>query len=208
MRFFIFNATGAIQRWGDVPPEMVELQARVGEYVGIGDCTSDTHWVPFIADVPQAPVAYTPAERERLADRPRHSATWDTATRQWIDGRDLEQQRADAWARIKAARSAAEYGGFDCQIGGVTMRFDSDSENQRRLQGAVAMAQLAASAGQPFAVTWTLEDNSVVTLSAADLIAAGVALGNHVTACFDRGRTLREQIAAATTKAELDAIVW
>jgi hypothetical protein len=120
----------------------------------------------------------------------------------------LEAARTRAWARIKASRSAAEYGGFDCQIGGVTMRFDGDAENQRRLQGAVALAQVAAAVNQPFAVTWTLADNSVVTLSASNITAAGVALGTHVTACFDRGRTLRAQIEAATTKAELDAIIW
>lgn len=208
MRFFVFDASGAITRWGEAPADQVEHQARAGEFLGIGDCQAHTHWVPFSDGEPQAPVAYTDAERAALAARPPYPAHWDIAARQWIDERDLEAVRADTWVRIKAARSAAEYGGFDWTHDGAVHRFDADAESQRRIQGAAQMAQLALAQAQPFEIVWTLADNSTVTLDAADMIAVGMAMAAHVNACHVRGRELRAQIEAAATKAELDAIAW
>jgi hypothetical protein len=70
------------------------------------------------------------------------------------------------------------------------------------------MAMLAQAGGQPFSIDWTLADNTVRTLSGADMIAVGQALGQHVAACHIKARALREQINAATTVAEVEAVVW
>ena len=53
-----------------------------------------------------------------------------------------------------------------------------------------------------------IADNSVRTLSAAQMVAVGVAAGQHVAAQRATARALREQIQAATTPQELEAIVW
>jgi hypothetical protein len=47
-----------------------------------------------------------------------------------------------------------------------------------------------------------------VTLNALELKQMGQALADHVNECHERGRILREQIIAATTQTELEAIVW
>jgi hypothetical protein len=51
-------------------------------------------------------------------------------------------------------------------------------------------------------------DNSVVTLDAAGMIGVGMACGQYVASVFDRARVLREQIEAATSADQLDALTW
>ncbi len=116
----------------------------------------------------------------------------------------IAQRRAERWTVIKALRSAREYGTFTWN--GLT--FDADAESQRRIQGAVQLAQLAISQGSPFSIDWTLADDSVETLSAADMVAVGVALGQHVQTQHATGRALRQQIIGANSQEDLDAIVW
>lgn len=108
------------------------------------------------------------------------------------------------WERIKAARAAAESAGF--LFNGV--RYDSDPASLQRISSAVTLAMLAQSAGQPFAIDWTVADNSVVALDAAGIIGVGLACGQYIAGVFGRARALREQIEATTTADELDAIVW
>lgn len=108
------------------------------------------------------------------------------------------------WARIKALRDAAEEAGFVWD--GST--FDSDKTSQSRIQGAAQLATLAQMTGSPFSIDWTLADNTVRTLTAADMIAVGTAMGVHISTQHAIGRIKRQQIDAATTPEELDAIQW
>lgn len=138
-----------------------------------------------------------------LADRParpseRHMFNYTTG--QWVYGRDLDEAKALKWAEIKAARFAAEYGGFEW--GGSP--FDSDSVSQQRLSGAVQLAQMDSG----FSIAWTLADDTVRTLNQVEMISVGVALGIHVQTGFAKGQALRAQIDAATTQAEVQAVVW
>lgn len=129
---------------------------------------------------------------------------WDEITRRWVAVPTIAALRADKWEQVKAARDAAESGGFAWD--GST--FDSDLPSQSRIQGAVQLALLAAQAEQPFTIDWTLADNTVRTLSGPDAIAVGMALAAHVQAVFDHGRDLREQIDAAADAAALAGITW
>lgn len=116
----------------------------------------------------------------------------------------LQEVRAAKWNEIKQARDAAEFGGFTWD----GSRFDSDSESQSRIQGAAQLATLAQLASQTFSVDWTLQDNTVRTLSGADMIAAGTAMGQHIMAVHAIGRVLRAQIEEATTLGEVEAVQW
>lgn len=129
---------------------------------------------------------------------PQHEFNW--ATKQWIDPRTLQDFKDAQWASIKAARSAAEYGGFTW---GASI-FDSDSISQSRISGAVTLAMLSPA----FVIDWTLADNTVRTLTAADMIAVGVALGGHVAAQHEKARGLRVQIGGAGNQAGVLAIGW
>lgn len=173
----------------------------------------------FTAD-PDSAQANTPAGMERLVGRfdfrdgyisngvfvafpeqpsPQHVFDWDSHA--WVDPRSLADLKAEKWVAIKAARDAAEFGGFTWD-GSV---FDSDLISQSRIQGAT---QLAGLAPMTFSLDWTLADNSVRTLNAMQMIAVGEALGAHVATQHSIGRSLRAAIEAATSAAELDAIAW
>ncbi len=117
---------------------------------------------------------------------------------------DLDAARARQRALINAARDAAQDGGAMTPSGA----FDSNERSRQFLNGAVMTATLAQLNSQPFSIDWTLADNSVVTLSGAALIEAGVAVALHVDAIQRRARVLKERIDAAETLAEIVAIGW
>lgn len=116
----------------------------------------------------------------------------------------LVELKADKWAMIKRARTQAEQAPFTWD--GST--FDGDRESQARIQGAVLMALLAIQAGQPFAIDWTLADDSVRTLSASDMLAVGQALAARVNVTHQTGRVKREAIAGATDLPAVAAVSW
>ena len=119
----------------------------------------------------------------------------------WTDVRDLEQKKADKWGQIKATRDSIEHGGFTWD--GST--FDSDLASQNKIIGAV---QLANVTGPTFTIDWTLANNSVRALSAADMVEVGKTLGLHVSTQHTIARGLRQQIEAATTAQQVEAIAW
>lgn len=110
--------------------------------------------------------------------------------------------RARKWEAAKAARDAAEFGGCETPSG----RADTSRDSIMRLNGAVAAAQIALAAGQPFSVDWTLADNSVVALDAPAMVALGLAAMAHIVACHEHGRALRLAIADAADLAALAGI--
>lgn len=127
---------------------------------------------------------------------------WDKTSESWVC--DVEGAKLSRWANIKQQREAAENGGFVWD----GSRFDSTPISQSRTQGAVQMAQIAASTGQPFSIDWTLADNTVRTLTGPQMIAVGLALGAHINEQHVRARQLREQIEAATTPEQVQAVRW
>jgi hypothetical protein len=129
---------------------------------------------------------------------PHHTFNWHT--KQWEDPRTLDDLKAAQWTAIKQARSAAEYSGFTWD--GST--FDSDAISQQRITGAVTLAQMDPA----FSIGWTLADNTVRTLSQADMLQVGAALGAHVAAQFAKGVLLRAALEAVTTKEAVESVAW
>ena len=124
----------------------------------------------------------------------------ETAKAIYLDG-----VREAKWAQVRAARYAAEHGGFTWD-GSV---FDSDLASQSKIQGAVQLAQMALAAQDPFELDWTLQDNTMRTLSAEDMIAVGVALGQHVAAQHATGRELRAAINDPQASwQDIEAVAW
>lgn len=116
----------------------------------------------------------------------------------------MSAERAEAWRRIKAARTEVEFGPF--LWGG--MEFDGDADAQRRLAGYISVSKSAIAAGQPFSAEFTLRDNTIVTLSAEDFVAIELAKVQQVAAAFSHASQLRAQINAAQTFDDLEAIQW
>lgn len=116
----------------------------------------------------------------------------------------LEDLKAAKWVEIKSARDAMEFGGFTWN----NSTFDSDSMSQSRIQGAAQLATLAMLNSQAFSIAWTLADNTVRTMSGADMIAAGQAMGVHIATAHEIGRTLRDLIEAAASAEDLELVTW
>jgi hypothetical protein len=146
-------------------------------------------------------VAYQPTAP---ADDDMQAWAWDDVTERWVSQPTLAALKIARWSQVKVQRAAVEFGGFAWD----GSAFDSDEMSQARIIGAVQMAVLAAAAEQPFAIDWTLQDNTVRTLSGADMIAVGLALGTHVATAHTIARALRDAIEAAATAEELEAIEW
>jgi hypothetical protein len=124
--------------------------------------------------------------------------------RQRSPAKQLDIARGTKRMELNNARSSAEYAHF--VFDGSS--FDADADSQRRIAGAVQLAGISATVGQPYSVNWTLADNTVRTLSGAEMIGVGIALGQHVQAAHETAQTLKAQLDAATTLEEVAAITW
>ena len=122
----------------------------------------------------------------------------------WIDHRDLAQSKADQAEVIRAAELAAVRGGFVWS----TDTFASDEDSQRRITLAMTCAVVAQRDATSMSIDWPLADGSYRTLDEADLVALGQALHAHIAAQMATAQGLYASIAAATTNAEVMAVVW
>ena len=129
---------------------------------------------------------------------------FDWSTRAWVDPRTLEQLKDSKWEEIKASRELA----FDAPLVTPHGTFDSDTRARSNITDAVLMAQALTAMGSPVSIDFTLADNSVVTLNAAQMIEVGLYLGAKVQGAYAVSRALRSAIDAATTSAEVQAIAW
>lgn len=103
---------------------------------------------------------------------------------------------------VMRRRDRAEFSGCDTGLG----RMDTDADSQRKINGSVTMALIAQAAGQPFSIDWTMADNTTVAHDGAAMIAAGVAVGMHVSACHENAIALKAAIEAAADVVALAGI--
>jgi hypothetical protein len=200
---FYDPATGAITGAGEVSEDTLEGYFQTSHAVRLdvlGD--SDTH---YIDTETLELLAYTSSERAAKQGLQR-GWVWQMPQRCAIDMRTLAIARAEAWARVKAARDIAEKSDFT--HGGNVYQADRE-----RINGAVTAAILSQMSGAAYSITWTLSNNTTVDLDGAQMMAVGAALAQRVKEVFDTGVALREAIAAVsetspTTNAQLDAINW
>lgn len=120
---------------------------------------------------------------------------FDYSTRKWRDPRNLTQLKDEKWNQLKQHRNAFEFSGFLFE----GFIYDSDQVSQGRILGAVLAGQ---------SQTWTTSDNSTIELTAEQLRSLYTALQMHVAIAHERGRIAREAIQAATTKEQIEAIVF
>lgn len=198
--YVIVNSDGEFNRTIKCTEEQSLVQAQPGETIIQTEIdTYNTHYYSN-GNI----VEYDNAIKLIKQNRPSWTPGWSNATMSWIDPRNLAQKQLHKWEEIKEIRAQKEFGSFTWD----NSEFDADSESQRRIQGAAQLAMIAASASQPFEIDWTLADNTVRTLSGADMISVGLALGTHVATQYEIARTLRTAIEATTTEEELNAITW
>lgn len=116
----------------------------------------------------------------------------------------LDTAKMRKWAQIKQARAGA----IDAPLATPYGVFDCVASVKTNITDAVLMMQTLAAMGQPITVDFTLFDNSVVTLTTTQMVTVGLLLGQKSQLAYNRARVLREQIDAATTLSELEAVSW
>ena len=112
----------------------------------------------------------------------------------------LADLKVAACTRIDEARDARLAGGF--LFNGI--RFDSDDKSVRRISGAVLLCLLDPEHSE----NWITQDNSRVVLNADEINGLGLAAANHERETLFKARALKDQIEAASSKSEVDSVVW
>lgn len=139
-----------------------------------------------------------------IPEQPSENHEFDYRIKEWFDPRGLLEIKEAKISSLKGGRNKAEFAGFTWD-GSV---FDSDAISQSRIQGAVQLAMTLQAAGEAFSIDWTLADNTVRTLNFNDMIAVGLALGQHIQYCHGKYNQLKAQVNQCETKEQLKAIVW
>lgn len=107
--------------------------------------------------------------------------------------------KASLLQRAAEDRYAKEVGGI--KVSGFSV--ETDDRSKLMILGAFS----AANANNSFTTPWVGADGSIVTLTAAQIIAIGNAVQTHVATCFTAYANLATQIGsgAVTTLAAVDA---
>ena len=106
--------------------------------------------------------------------------------------------------RINTERDRRETIGFPY----MSKTLQSDERSVQRITVAVQAAQAALSAPAAFSLTWTCADNTELTVDGAQMVGMAVALATNAATIHGTAKALKTQIAAATTQAAVEAIVW
>lgn len=113
----------------------------------------------------------------------------------------LDEVKAQKWEKIKQERDKTEQSGCP-YMGGM---LDSDSLSVQRINTAVQAAQVI---GESFEVDWTMQDNTVIHMTYADVLGMPAALAVFSNELHMKARALREQINAAETAEDVAVVVW
>lgn len=116
----------------------------------------------------------------------------------------LQEAKDEKWTEIKRERAKHEFGTFEWN----GFIFDADQTSQSRIVLAVMGAQLAISQQQEWSIEWRLADNSLVTIDSFEMIQVAEAMGANTANAHEHANQLRTLIDSATTKEEIEAIVW
>jgi hypothetical protein len=71
-----------------------------------------------------------------------------------------------------------------------------------------ATIEVARASGNEFSVDWITTDNSILTLSRADLLSLAFIIQEFTNEQAIKCRSLKDDIIAAATKEEVDEVIW
>jgi hypothetical protein len=149
--------------------------------------------------------AYTPEQALlKATPPPKPLHTWDNTTLSWRDDRALEQCKR--WKLVQMRRKARELDAADITVGVHIVPMDAESRST--LFQKAHIAYLAATDGLTFSMEWEKADGSYVALNANQTKALVRAVDARADTIRASLRSVKALIAATTTNAEADAIIW
>lgn len=121
----------------------------------------------------------------------------------WVLRDRTPEELAEAKLSLRAAINQRRDAEMSAPVATPAGVVDADDSSIKKINGAVTMAILSQMSAQPFELVWTLADNSTVTLDAEAAIAMGMAVAQHVDACHQHARLLKEAADEAESFADL-----
>ena len=117
----------------------------------------------------------------------------------------LAEAQAAKMTQIEAWRDAACVANCSYSVGGTAYNWQADLRSQSLLSSAVT---LAASSIAPPPPIWRTADNINVPVALADLQGIAAAIAAQTNTAYGHSWSLKAAVSAATTIAEVDAVVW
>lgn len=167
----------------------IDTDGRVAE---LTETDPDGRYHPDIAWVPVA---------EALRDHVRVQTWQATATQDGVEPESLSALIAQLGADLAAVR-------YGHQTAGVLhdgRRWHSDGEGRSSITDSLALAtEYEAATGESWSTAWKTMDGYLVVDRPA-LVAAGLAVGAHVSACFAREAAILTALETAATAPDATA---
>ena len=113
---------------------------------------------------------------------------------------DLEGAKKVSRKYFANKRYQFEVGGID--VGGLPVRTD------RLTVARIYQANSLAIQDPTFTTDWKIGDGTFITVDATLIGSISDAITSHIQTSFSREKTINDEITAATTIAELQAITW
>lgn len=129
---------------------------------------------------------------------------FDWVTKTWTDPRGLQQLKDAKWEQLKVAREEEKVSPLVTPYGIL----DADPQSQKNITDAIMMLQTLNSLKQPGTVNFTMHDNSVQVMDLTKMVTIGLTLGQRTQALQAKGTSLRAILDKATTKEQINAIIW
>lgn len=113
----------------------------------------------------------------------------------------LEYVRNKQWEEIKKDRDNAETSGLPFK----DKVLDYDMRSAFKLD--IAM-ETAKQVGENFSIDWTMQDNTVMTLTYADLLSIPLIAANYSNELHKKARQYRDKIYNLTDIKEITGVKW
>lgn len=194
-----YNKDGEIVGTIFATEEDIEMNIPSGCSVVDGLWSDELYWVKD-----GEPTAYTPEQVESIAARPHITSKWSNKLMAWEDSRSLEQLKEAKWEEMKERRLAALLAPLETPFG----VFDADEKGAMNIKDTISLQAALVSVGMPSEVSFTLADDSEVSLSQQQMLTVGILLGARTQEIYTKGRALRVRVDAATSPGELGDIFW
>lgn len=191
MKYLITDPQGGIMRVSDTIPTDEELGGYL-VYHEISDEDAAT------VEASQEPLFYVDGSIIGIDDFIQHIKHEKYLAS--LDQNDLEKSKKLSRDYYAEKRYDYEVGGTS--VGGLDVRTDRFTVDR------IYQARVLAKEDAAFTTDWKLGDGTFLTLDAPTIIAIGDAVTLHLKDAFTREKVANESIDAATTVAELEAIVW
>jgi len=116
----------------------------------------------------------------------------------------LTLEQAAAWEQVKAQRLARD----KLPLSYLSASFDFESaEDREKIKWMIDAAKRATEKGLSFSVDWTMADNSVLTLTADQVLDIPLVVAARSDATHQKARAIKARIDAAGNPEAIDAIL-